>query len=91
MCEESDICGFQVVLVLAVTKTSVVEYEMAAMWLVSSRGGSFVQDLAAPGPVARQMLMVKLKCGRPLVAETPVTNGFALWCWCWVVFRSRCV
>ena len=81
MSEESDVCGYLLELVFAVSRTCVVECEMAAMWLVLSCGGSFAQDLAASRPVARQMLMVKLRCGRPLVAVTPVANESALGCW----------
>ena len=91
MSEESDVCGYLLELVFAVSRTCVVECEMAAMWLVLSCGGSFAQDLAASRPVARQLLMVKLKFGCPLVAVAPVTNGSDLWCWCWVIFRSGCV
>ena len=52
--------------------------ELAAKWPVPSCSDFFVQGMAAQGPVANPMLMVKLEGDVPLVAAEPVTNGFAL-------------
>ena len=81
MNKNSKICWLQLVAILAVTSANVVKGELVAKWPVSSCSGSFVQGLAAQGPVARPMLMVKLKCGSPLVAVTPVANGSGLRSW----------
>ena len=52
--------------------------ELAAKWPVPSCSDFFVRGMAAQGPVANPMLMVKLEGDVPLVAAEPVTNGFAL-------------
>ena len=64
MIEENSICGRQMMLVLGVTSTNVVECELVAIWPVSR--------------CMTRLLHVLMRIFEPLVAVTLVTIGFGM-------------